>query len=437
MKKLLSVLILLVSTAFAAESSSLERAYAKEFAFLKAQKNMLQKRLDEVRSSNAKKMASAKAEVESLENIVLKKNLLSQKRSNELAHAEENAQNLSDDTSLIESVLSQAKSNLDSYGVNFEVDEKDYKSSLKKAFSKTNSLIYSLSSIKVEDGKFYLNDGTQQLGKLIKVGNIATYGVGKKVAGALVPAGDGKLKLYKAPQAAQTAKALASSSKLDKLDIFLYENKTTEIDDLSEKTAYSVINSGGVIGWVIIILGVAGLFIALLRFIFLSGAKSSNTQIAKVTIATLHAGGVDKALAYLKTKAGSTARVLKATVRNLDSDREHVEDIVAEQIMHESQRLDRYGSTLMVIAAVSPLLGLLGTVTGMIATFDIITEFGTGDPKLLSGGISIALVTTELGLIVAIPILMIGNLLNGWSERVKDSMEHSALHLINEYNKSK
>ena len=93
---------------------------------------------------------------------------------------------------------------------------------------------------------------------------------------------------------------------------------------------------------------------------------------------------------------------MKATVRNLDRDREHIEDIVAESIMHESERLDRYGSAIMVIAAVAPLLWLLGTVTGMIATFDIITEFGTGDPKLLSGGISIALVTTELGLIVVV-----------------------------------
>jgi biopolymer transport protein ExbB len=105
--------------------------------------------------------------------------------------------------------------------------------------------------------------------------------------------------------------------------------------------------------------------------------------------------------------------------------------------MHESGRLDRFGSVILVIAAVAPLLGLLGTVTGMIATFDIITEFGTGDPKLLSGGISIALVTTELGLIVAIPVLMVGNLLSGWAERIKDSMEHSALHVINEYSKQR
>ena len=69
----------------------------------------------------------------------------------------------------------------------------------------------------------------------------------------------------------------------------------------------------------------------------------------------------------------------------------------------------------------------------MISTFDIITEFGTGDPKLLSGGISVALVTTQLGLVVAIPALILGNLLSGWSNRIKDDMEKAALSVVNIY----
>jgi biopolymer transport protein ExbB len=93
--------------------------------------------------------------------------------------------------------------------------------------------------------------------------------------------------------------------------------------------------------------------------------------------------------------------------------------------------LERFGSTLAVFAAVAPLLGLLGTVTGMISTFDVITEYGTGDPKLLSGGISEALVTTELGLVVAIPTLLIGTLLSGRAEAIKGTLERAALHVMN------
>jgi biopolymer transport protein ExbB len=108
-----------------------------------------------------------------------------------------------------------------------------------------------------------------------------------------------------------------------------------------------------------------------------------------------------------------------------------MEGIVYEAILQESGPLDRFGPAILVIASIAPLLGLLGTVTGMIETFDMITEFGTGDPKLLSEGIAIALVTTELGLIVAIPALLLGSLLSSWARNIKRDMEHSALRIIN------
>ncbi|MBU1927988.1 MotA/TolQ/ExbB proton channel family protein [bacterium] len=289
----------------------------------------------------------------------------------------------------------------------------------------------------MSQGKFYNLDGSQESGSIVKVGNIASYGVSPKISAALVPAGEGNLKVWNAPQAASTAENLKKSDLSKPLNIFIYENTAQEIENTQEQSVMDIINSAGIIGWIIVAIGAVGLLLALLRSIFLASASSSTANLAASTLSKLLEKGVDGALEYLKSKKGSTARVLKATIRNLDRDREHIEDIVAESILHESGRLDKFGSILMVIAAVAPLLGLLGTVTGMIATFDIITEFGTGDPKLLSGGISIALVTTELGLIVAIPVLMIGNMLGGWAERVKDNMEHSALHLINEYNKQK
>jgi biopolymer transport protein ExbB len=333
--------------------------------------------------------------------------------------------------------MTQAKGSLETYGVAIEADKNNYQAGLENLFVQSDKLIKELSSPRVSQGTFYNEDGSKESGSLIKVGNIATYGVSANVAAALVPAGDGNFKVWNAPEAAATANALKNLNTSESLNIFIYENPALEIESVKEKTVLDIINSAGIIGWVIVALGFVGLILALLRILFLSSASSSTADLAKATLGKLLSNGVDGALEFLQNKKGSTARVLKATIRNLDRDREHIEDIVAESILHESGRLDKFGSILLVIAAVAPLLGLLGTVTGMIATFDIITEFGTGDPKLLSGGISIALVTTELGLIVAIPILMMGNILSGWAERVKDSMEHSALHLINEYNKQK
>lgn len=435
MKRLIPMLLIAGMSLFGATETELQRAYAKEFAFLKAQKEMLQKRLAEVRKEDTVKIAEAKKAVENLQNEVLFKTQRSDRLTEQLFQAQQNAENVNDDTAMLESVVLQGESTLAPYGVTLAVDKNDYPATLTGLFDATLNLAGSLSGVSVSEGSFYLTDGTEKKGTLVRVGNIATYGVAGDTAGVLVPAGGDKLKLWDAPESAATATALKQQQHPEALNIFIYENASKEVEDKSEKTVGEVIASGGIIGWVIVVLGLVALLLVVLRAVFLSGAGSNTMPITKATLGELQSKGVEATLEFLKNKKGAAARVMKATVRNLGRDREHVEDVVTESIMHESERLDRYGSAIMVIAAVSPLLGLLGTVTGMIATFDVITEFGTGDPKLLSGGISIALVTTELGLIVAIPLLLLGNLLNGWAERIKDGMEQSALHLINEYSK--
>lgn len=435
MRHILILALLLSAFAFGATESELQRAYAKEFAFLKAQKEMLQKRLGDVKRNGNDKIARAKSDIASLQNQVLSRSTKVDQLNEDLFQVQQSAQNISDDSAMIESVVMQGASSLQPYGIKLAVDKDDYPATLQKLFDETLKLDQTLSSVRTEKGSFYLADGTEKEAALVKVGNIATYGVSTDIAGVLVPAGGKKMKLWDAPESEGSARALKAGETPSTLDIFIYENSANEIADKTEKSALDVIDSGGIIGWVIVVLGLFALVLVVLRGLFLNGASSDTMPVAKETLSNLKAKGVEQTLEFLKSKKGASARVMKATVRNLERDREHVEDIIAEAIMHESTRLDRFGSVIMVIAAVAPLLGLLGTVTGMIATFDIITEFGTGDPKLLSGGISIALVTTELGLIVAIPLILLGNMLGGWAERIKDEMEQAALHIINEYNK--
>ena len=175
---------------------------------------------------------------------------------------------------------------------------------------------------------------------------------------------------------------------------------------------------------------VAGLF-ALLRAFFLLQAGAAVQPIIDSVSPLVQQRRIQEAIEACKRHKGSAARVVTSALRNLDREREHLEDIISESILHESTRLNRFGSLILMIAGVAPLLGLLGTVTGMIQTFDVITEFGTSDPKLLAGGIAVALVTTEQGLLVAIPCLLFGNLLSGWADRIKDDMEKGALKVIN------
>jgi biopolymer transport protein ExbB len=123
--------------------------------------------------------------------------------------------------------------------------------------------------------------------------------------------------------------------------------------------------------------------------------------------------------------------VIEAGLRARHEDRETLESILQEAILRELPRVERGLSVLAVLGAVAPLLGLLGTVTGMIDTFRVITLFGTGDPKLMSGGISEALVTTELGLAIAIPIMLLHTLLSRRSNHIVGDMEEKAVSLIN------
>jgi biopolymer transport protein ExbB len=108
-------------------------------------------------------------------------------------------------------------------------------------------------------------------------------------------------------------------------------------------------------------------------------------------------------------------------------DAETLELRMGEAVMREVPRINSYLPILKIIAAVAPLMGLLGTVTGMIVTFQAITLFGAGDPRLMAGGISQALMTTVLGLCVAIPMLLLHNLLQMRARSICEVLQNEAV----------
>ncbi len=163
------------------------------------------------------------------------------------------------------------------------------------------------------------------------------------------------------------------------------------------------LRQGGVIGYLILFLGAIGLLVALVRYVWLRQVEQriEHQQQQEEPSGDNPLGRLRLALASCSQSSGEALAVF------LD-----------ELTQQEVQRLYRGLSTLSLFATLSPLLGLLGTVTGMIETFDSIALFGTGDPKLMSGGISQALVTTQLGLAVAVPLLLIYSFLRGRASRV-------------------
>lgn len=431
----LFVLIFVLFTSLT-EAGELERAYQKEYAFLKAQKTELEKRLEADQLQQEQDLQRAREKVEALQSTLLEISSEVKVSSEKLEKLTKALTGKEENGGLVGNVVNQARLTLEPYGIKLADDNKTTDvEKIAQALSVSTKLYGELSSLRNEKGEFYLPDGKKVQGDIVKVGNVAAYGISKEAAGALAPAGNGAYKLWNAVDSSDDAKAVYAKTPGEVIDIFLYENLDKEVDYVKEKSFTDTLEDGGMIGYIIFGLGLFGITLLGLRVIKLMRASTNVNEITQVVIEKVESGKKHEALEAIKGYEGSTARVIKSALRNIDKDREHVEDVIMENILNESTQIDRFGSFVLVIAAVAPLMGLLGTVTGMIETFEVITEFGTGDPKLLSGGISAALVTTMQGLIVAIPLLLIGNLLSGWAQGIKDSMEQNALHIVNLYEK--
>ncbi len=177
------------------------------------------------------------------------------------------------------------------------------------------------------------------------------------------------------------------------------------------------LQQGGEIGYIILILGAVGLLLVIQRAIGLFLTRRRVDQYIKTG----------------KKHLKNPLTRLQDIVANMTRDNFDALALrLDEQLSAESSMLNRGLPTVAVLAAVSPLLGLLGTVTGMIETFQSITLFGTGDPKLMSGGISQALITTQLGLAVAIPLVLFHSLLTGKANSLIESLGKYASDLMAE-----
>lgn len=426
------------------QETALIQAYQREFVFLDNEIRLLEQRLQDVESEGAQRVAQAEASLEALEEQLLELSRRVDIKSEELRTVEDQAIEAEDADSTINNILTQAESRLSNYDVPTYTEATDdsaedansseterLMAELTYAFDQSFSVLPELGRITTADGTFFLEDGEQVSGTLVHVGRIASFGLSGQGGGTLAPAGSGALRLVDA-ETSETARSLADDpSAPPVLPIFLYESLDELVETSGGQGIRDTIEGGGVIGLVILGIGAVVIVLIVLRSVFLLGVGRKGEKRLDSLFEDVQESRLGEALAKAKAMPGAMGRVLSATVQGLQVDPDNIEDVISEAVLNEQPTLDRFRSALSVFAAVAPLLGLLGTVTGMISTFDVITQYGTGDPKLLSGGISEALITTELGLIVAIPTLLIGNLLASWSDRITSDVEVSALKVVN------
>ncbi|ELO1773842.1 MotA/TolQ/ExbB proton channel family protein [Vibrio fluvialis] len=222
----------------------------------------------------------------------------------------------------------------------------------------------------------------------------------------------------KQPDNGPTSSSLASIEQGDTATVVLDPSRGTLLEQLAQApTLQQRLEAGGVIGKIILVLLAVGLIIGVYRGIVLAIARQ-------------------KIQAQLKTpnQPGNNplGRILSVYNKEQNRSVEALELRLLEAVVDEQTGLEKGLSMLKLLAALAPMLGLLGTVTGMIETFQVITQFGNGDPKVMAGGISMALVTTVLGLVAAMPLLLAHNILSTQAENIRNILEKQGIGLVAE-----
>jgi len=209
----------------------------------------------------------------------------------------------------------------------------------------------------------------------------------------------------------------AWQNKTERLSAFYFDPAKGELLTVLSRTPTFLerAQQGGIIGYIILAILFVGLIVAAVRFLLLSKELTKIKKQLKQTEAK-----DDNAL----------GRILAIYQGNKQQSTQLLELKLEEAVLRETPRLERGSSVLKVLAAIAPMMGLLGTVTGMIGTFQSITLFGTGDPKLMAGGISMALITTVMGLIAALPLLLIHSLLHSRANVLINIIEEQSAGLI-------
>jgi biopolymer transport protein ExbB len=244
----------------------------------------------------------------------------------------------------------------------------------------------------------------------------------------------------------ETAEALAKTMEiLDKesatsvslpVDVLLTQNAGKSYTHETKRTLWEeakhTLKTGGVFMWPLLIIPFVVLGLFSRKLLQLSRGRARADWIADAA-AKLEKGDKAGAREACGKKPASLAlRALKSVAdENPEAGREQAERGVRELLLHEVPRLERHLTTLSVLATAAPLLGLLGTVSGLIAMFQVITEHGVNDPKLLAGGIGEALIATETGLLIAIPTLLGHNFLANRVDDIVSEAEYHALRALN------
>jgi len=297
--------------------------------------------------------------------------------------------------------------------------------------------------VAVRDGPFKGRDGTDQTGTVLRLGTFtAMYRTPNETGFLEYSTTDHDLEQHERPFSALAA--LPPRRVRGQINRYLDGGSDDAPIDFSGGLALqqltqgiSVVEqlrAGGPLVYPIGFIALLALVIIVERAIYLHRVYGNTDRVMGEVNELASRGDWDAAEKFVHATTHARTPVIRVLQAGLAGRREHretLESLLQEAILRELPKLERFLSVLSVLGTVAPLLGLLGTVTGMIGTFHVITLHGTGNPRIMSGGISEALVTTELGLAVAIPIMLLHVVLSRRVSYLVGDMEEKAIALTN------
>ena len=282
------------------------------------------------------------------------------------------------------------------------------------------------------EGKAIDKQGRVQQGKVALVGPVAMFAnTGGNVAGLL------QQELNKSePTIVQVDKSLDEASRAlvttgtGQLALDPTLGNAFKLTALKE-SLFEKIAKGGWVMAPLLAIGLAAVLVALFKWWQLSRIRLATEADLQKVLRLVEQHETEKALLHARGIRGIAGDMLATAIEHVDEKKEYIEEVLYEKMLGARTKLERGLSFLALTATVGPLMGLLGTVMGMIATFKLISSFGSGDPKVLAAGISEALIATASGMTVAIPALLLHAFLSRKAKGIIGSMEQTAVGFIN------
>lgn len=271
--------------------------------------------------------------------------------------------------------------------------------------------------------------GIENMGQLLLLGPLA-YFAASNTAGIVTGSPDSILPTCHPPRSEAQCTAIMRliAGATAEVPVDLTNGKALRVEQTKTSISKQV-RKGGAVMLPLLLLGCSAILITLWKLADMR-RTSTKADLAPI-ISAIKAGNIEGAHSQAKELPPLAAKLIGEAINYRAAPREHIEEIMHEHILAMMPGLEKHLGTLAVMGGIAPLLGLLGTVTGMMHTFQLVTIFGTGDARLLSGGISEALITTKFGLAIAIPILLAHALFARRIRTTVANLENMAIQFIN------